>query len=102
MAPSKTDLDLSRSIKVAMQIQNGLRGKLFQWGETERINYTLRAANLGVTLVTATTLKRRGYELKRNAQPVGRAYYGAPLSRYADLYVLECHCKPSAAEKAKP
>lgn len=98
--PSQIELNLSRSIKVALQIKAGLGGQPFQWGDAERKNYTLRAASLGVTLVTATAMKKRGCELKRNARPVGRAYFAAPLRRYADLYVLECQCKPCSPKEA--
>jgi hypothetical protein len=57
----------------------------------------LAEVRLGITLVTATGAKKRGYRLKAGAKPVGEAYYGASLQIYADLYVLECQCVPLAA-----
>ena len=58
-------------------------------------SYLPKAAQMGATLVTKTSLERDGYRLKRGAKPVGRGYFFAPISRSAALYVLECQAVKS-------
>ena len=86
---------------VAQQIADGLRGAPFRWGEGERRHYVAKAAALGVTLVTVSGAKKMGRALRKGAKPVGTAYFGAPIRRHADLYVLECQCAPVAPKVAK-
>lgn len=50
------------------------------------------AAALGCTLVTKSGAEKRGYRIRRGAKPVGSMYFGSPISRFADVYVLECQC----------
>jgi hypothetical protein len=97
-SPSEIKAQLQRIQMVAQLIINGLGGKPFRWGDSERSAWqALVEHRLGITLVTATGAKKRGYRLKAGVKPVGEAYYGAPLQIYADLYVLECQCVPLAA-----
>jgi hypothetical protein len=62
------------------------------WNDGQRIANTNRARILGYTIVTKTRAKRMGYRLKRGARPLGYGYFKAPISRDAELYVLEVHC----------
>jgi hypothetical protein len=100
-SPSEVKGQLQRIQAIAQLIINGLAGKPFRWGDGERSAWQpLAEMRLGITLVTASGAKKRGYRIKAGAKPVGEAYYAAPLQRYADLYVLECQCVP-LAEKAQ-
>lgn len=92
--PSEMKARISSYQYVLAAIERGLEGRPFQWGEGERRPYTAKAARMGMTLVTVTGAKTHGYRVKRGAQPVGHAYFGAPIKRYAALYVLECQCVP--------
>ena len=94
--PSKKRLDTL--IAIAEQVQRGLDGQPFHWGDTERKNYTPKAAALGITLVTKTGMLKLDRELRLGAKAVGEAYFGAPLSKTVALYVLECQTKPAAAQ----
>ena len=80
---------LARFEEVAAAVRYGLQGHPFLWPEWARKLHVPVAAQMGCTLVTATALAKLGHQLKRGARPVGRAYWGAPLKRHADLYVLE-------------
>ncbi len=91
---------LDRYLNVAEAIDAGLRGSPFHWGEGQRIAYTAKALDLGLTLVTKTALERLGYRLRRGVIPVGTAYFGSPVKRNCDLYVLECQC--ARVEKEQP
>jgi len=84
----KRRLDCFRS--VAAQIQAGLDGKPFHWNGTEGDYNAMWAEGMGLHLVTETQIKKRGYRLKKGAKPVGSRYFGAPISKRAALYVLEC------------
>lgn len=96
-SPSEVRRQLERLQALAQDIINGLNGKGFRWGDGERSAYVpIAERRLGITLVTATGARKRGYRLKAGAKPVGEAYFGAPLQLYADLYVLECQCVPLA------
>lgn len=75
---------------VAGQIQNGLSGYPFSWAGTEGEYNVQWAEDMGIHLVTETWLKKHGYRLKRGAQPVGRRYFHAPISKMHPVYVLEC------------
>ena len=49
----------------------------------------------------AVDVQKLGYQLKRGAKPVGTAYFGSPIQKWADLYVLEVQCqkpKPKTSE----
>jgi len=81
---------LSRLREAAAAVRSGLGGAPFVWNGVEGDMYVPYAAQLGITLVTLTQIKKRGYRLKKNATPVGSRYFGAPIQKYADLYVLEC------------
>lgn len=85
---------------VATQIYDGLSGHPFQWGDGQRTAWTPIAQQLGLTLVTRSHADRLGYAIKRNAKPVGSAYFRAPLKRTAQLYVLECQCVKQKQEAA--
>ncbi len=76
--------------KVAQFVIDGLNGKPFSWTGGELDAYKPKAKQMGVTLVTKTQIKKLGYRLKRNAKPVGNGYFYAPISRSANLYILEC------------
>ena len=101
-SPSEIKAQLQRIQSIAQMIINGLAGKPFRWGDGERSAWQpLAEVRLGITLVTPTGIKKRGYRLKAGVKPVGEAYYGAPLQVYAPLYVLECQCVPLSAPAGK-
>lgn len=62
--------------------------KPFYWGETEAKSKMAWLARAGFVLVSKTKLEKGGHRLKKDAKPVGRAYYGAPLKVKADLFLL--------------
>lgn len=76
--------------KVGQFILNGLDGDQFSWSSGEFEAYKKKAQAMGITLVTKTWLSRNGYRLKRGVKPIGNAYFLAPISKFCDLYVLEC------------
>ena len=86
----KKELDQLGYIKGAInELMLGLSGeKPFSWGDAERKSKTAWLSRLGFVLVSKSKLERGGHELKRGMKPVGCAYYKAPLSRHADLYLL--------------
>lgn len=71
-------------------VMDGLRGRPFAWNMSQGDNGKAVLAEFGITLVTATWLRDRGYVLNRGAKPVGTIYFGAPISRPCAVYVLEC------------
>lgn len=76
-------------------------GPAFAIGETKRQSLTTHAAHMHLTIVTLTGAKRFGYRPKANIKPIGTGYFGAPLQRDADLYVLECQFVPVAEAQAR-
>lgn len=90
ISPSEIKNKLASWSHVANQIINGLNGKPFSWCGGEFEAYRPKAKMMGITLVTKSQVTRMGYRLKRDAQPVGNGYFRSPISRSADLYVLEC------------
>lgn len=93
-SPGEVRGQLATYIHVAEMLRDGLAGRRrFQWGDGERQAYTVKAAAIGATLLTRNQIKKRGYELKRNVKPVGTAYFGAPIQKAAELFILECQCK---------
>lgn len=75
---------------VAAEIERGLSGgKSFHWKGSE--NHLIQiAADMGLTIITQSRAEKAGFVLKRNQRPVGTIYFGAPISRIANVYVLEC------------
>lgn len=73
-------------------VLDGLNGNTFSWGDGQRTSWVPILREIGITLITKTQIQKRGLVLKRGAKPVGTAYFGAPIKRYADLYVLEVQC----------
>lgn len=70
------------------EFEQGLIGNPFTWGTSEWRSKEVILAGLGFILVSESKLKRGGHRLKKNATPVGKAYFGAPIRKYANLYVL--------------
>ena len=52
------------------------------------------AAEMGIVLVTITAAAKRGHKPKRGVVPVVLAYFGAPLQRYAGLFILHIQTRP--------
>lgn len=67
-------------------------GQPFCWGNGQRMAWVPMLKEVGVTLVTKNQIEKRGFRLKRGVKPVGSAYFGAPIKRQCDLYVLEVQC----------
>ena len=95
----KPRLNIQRLHELLGIVLNGLDGQPFSWGDGQRQAWVPILKAAGVTLITKTQIEKHGYRLKRGAKPVGSAYFGAPIKRYADLYVLEVQCvKPKPPE----
>ncbi len=92
MSPSgfKTRLEARRG--VLTDLIRGLEGSTFEWGEGAAKARQHILKELGVTLVTRSRAKKLGYEINPRSKPVGVIYYGAPISQYGDVYILECQC----------
>lgn len=101
VSPSEVKNKLSSWIYVATQIRDGLNGIPFDWTGGEFEAYRVKAEAMGLTLITKTQVTKQGYRLRQGARPVGRGYFRAPISRSADLYILECQAvKEEAPENA--
>jgi hypothetical protein len=73
-------------------VLDGLEGKPFHWGQGERWALTPMLTKIGITIVTRTQIDKYGYRLKRSQNPVGTTYFGSPINKNADIYVLEIQC----------
>lgn len=86
---------LERRTLLLTAIIEGIRGNPFEWGESERkIKIHQLENEFGIKLVSANAIKRAGHVLKSRANPIGKVYYGAPIQKYVDVYVLGVHTKP--------
>lgn len=70
-----------------------------EWSEGERVTYSRMLRGLGLHLITATAAAKQGLRIKRGAQPIATGYFGAPIQRHAELYVLELQCRPAKTGK---
>jgi hypothetical protein len=87
-----TEKQLIRLHQLTNTILQGLDGSPFHWGQGERWAYTPMLKKIGITLVTRTQIDKRGYRLKRSQNPVGTTYFGTPIDKEADVFVLEIQC----------
>lgn len=71
-------------------------GATLRWGDGVRAQKLRLLRDLGVELVTKTSATKHGHVIKQRQTPVANAYYGAPLQRYADLYVLGLQTRPAS------
>lgn len=86
---NKTQQKRINAIREAINdLENGLNGKPFTWGDTERRHKEHILACLGHIVVSESRLKRGGHELKPLAQPIGTAYFGSPIRKTANLYLI--------------
>lgn len=100
-SPAEIRRRLDCFVSVARQIYHALQdGSQFVWNGTEGEYNVQWAAEMGLTLITETQVKKRGYRLKRGVKPVGWRYFGAPISKQRALYVLECQAV--RVEEKKP
>lgn len=60
-----------------------------RWGEGNRLQWTRLLRKAGVVLLTRTQLRRQRHEPKRGASAVVLGYFGAPIQRHAELYILD-------------
>lgn len=79
-----------------MTLEDGLNGRPHSLGLGEADAFEKSLSKLGVCFLSKTKAAKQGLELRRGAKPVVRRYYGAPISDWKDLYVLE-QFKPVAA-----
>ncbi|CAA7619054.1 hypothetical protein [Magnetospirillum sp. SS-4] len=86
---------IRKRMDVLGEVLAGLEGKPFDWNGAEGEGKVKTLATMCIVLVTASGMRKRDHVLKRGAVPVGRRYYGAPIQRSADLYVLGLQTKPS-------
>lgn len=90
---------LERIIVVARMLIAGLKGTPFAWRGVDVQHYRPLARLFGLTLVSKSRVAALNWKLKKNVQPVGEMYYGAPISRWADVYILEAQAEPLPVEK---
>lgn len=81
-----------------MTLEDGLNGRPHSLGIGEAEAFEKSLAKLGVRFLSKTKATKEKLELRRGATPVVRRYYGAPISDWKDLYVLE-QFKPIAASR---
>lgn len=81
---------LARWADVCHQLGAGLRGRPFHWRAVDAQHRLPIVAALGLTLVSRSHAERLGYRLRKGVSPVGVRYYTAPISREADVFILEC------------
>ena len=94
-SPSALIAKLERRRALLAEIVSGLRGQPFHWGEGESSSKQgMLAPAFGVTLLTRIGVGRAGLDLKRGAKPVGAIYFGAPIQRTSDVFVMQCQTKP--------
>lgn len=80
---------LERRLVLLTQINAALNnGRRLGWGQGERISKTRMLADIGIHLVSRTAAKKRGHRVKQRQKPVVVAYFGAPIQRYTDLFIL--------------
>lgn len=85
---------LERRTLLLTTIIEGIRGTPFEWGDSERkIKMHLLEEEFGIQLVSETAIKRAGHVLKSRAKPIGRVYYGAPIHKLVDVYILGVHTR---------
>lgn len=96
---AKVKARAERYADVAFQIKQALSGgQPFHWMASEN-HYIQVAADMGLTIITQRRAEKAGYTLKRKQKPVGTIYFGAPISRIASVYVLECQFKKAEESK---
>lgn len=93
MITKRTQGYLERVRSALSDMESGLNGQPFTWGSSEAQSKTRILETLGYSLVTRTKLESGGFQLKKNAQPVGKRYYNSPISKYRELFVLELQCE---------
>lgn len=79
----------ARYADVARAVMGGLKGKPFAWRGCDN-HLIFIAEGMGLTLISEGRAREIGLVLKRGQEPVGNVYYEAPISKYVDVYVLEC------------
>ena len=93
--PSALANHLQKRIALLHQLEQGLRGHSFDWGNSAGAVWRKQLKDeFGIELVTETGAAKAGHRIKKRAQPVGRMYFKAPISKYADLYVLNVQTEP--------
>lgn len=89
-----TRAQLSRLRALLGAIEDGLKnGAKFRWSQGERELNMRLLSRAGAELMTKTGLAKAGLVLKRGQQPLGTAYYGAPLQLHAELYLVGVQTK---------
>lgn len=86
---------IREKIDVLGEVLAGVEGRRFDWGMVEGESKAKRLAALGIELVTANGARKKSHVLKKGVKPIGKRYFGAPIQRSADLYILGVQTKPS-------
>jgi hypothetical protein len=76
------------------EVIRGLGGKPFKWNGSERARRRRLLEAADVRVMTRTGIAKAGHRLKRGAKPIGQVYFGAPLSRYAEVFLLDVQTTP--------
>ena len=79
----------------------GLAGTPFDWSASEHQRRVHELGLLGVRLMTETAIERSGHGLKRGAQPVGKAYFEAPICKWRGVYVFGVQTRAKKARGAE-
>ena len=89
----QTLTDLKRRVASTQRwlkvLEDGLEGKPHSLGAGEADAFEKSLARLEIQFLSVSKATKEGLELKRGASPVVNRYYGAPISKHVDLYVLE-------------
>lgn len=85
---------LRRRVELLSDIQNALlQRRRLSWGSGERVSKSGMLRDVGLDLVSRTAAGKRGHVIKRGQKAVVLAYFGAPLQRYADLFIFGIQTK---------
>jgi hypothetical protein len=93
--PLRTSLDAIKKIRNCRRalddLDAGLNGKPFVWDVIEAKFKQFNLQQMGFQVCTASEIEAKGLKLKADVSPVGSRYYGPPMNREAELYLLEIH-----------
>lgn len=103
--PSNPKLEASRTSLTRSQIRQAAylltdidlalkEKRTLHWSDSQRSRSARMLRHVGVHLLSRTALRKIQQEPKRGTRPVAKAYFGAPLQRWTELFVLDVQTKP--------
>lgn len=97
---SRAQMDRVAGLLVELQVAQ-TTGTPLEWGDARRRQWTRLLERVGVFLVSRTAAGKKGHVVKRCARPVVEAYFGAPLQRHTELFLLGMQTRAIAPD-ARP